>query len=253
MLHGKEEKPQGFVFTTRHMANPTGNGDLIRRQGANVSGLAGSYVTIDSIVQSSGWGTNDSVKSTSKSVDERGEVEPKQVFDEIKRETPDISFDNLDERIEAVEERIEILKEHLDESHLGDEHRALFYLKNRRKYVETRKKLPIDWAMTTSEAIDDLCKRYKLKIVPLKQFYTLVPKEGIKEMDRYTKAYQAITGDKPIFELVVKDTQPAAEERRKKDRDPILLANSPLGNHLFILGVWDEEVAIVDEIIYGFK
>lgn len=112
--------------------------------------------------------------------------------------------------------------------------------------------------MTTMDAIDHLCKTYKLKMVPLKQFYTLVPKEGIKEMGRYSKAYKAITGDEPIFQLIIKDNVKPKEDEKKpaqtrKDRDPILLANSPLGNHLFILGAWDDEVEIVDEIIYYGK
>lgn len=267
----QKDLPKGFVFTTRNLASPTGNGDRIRRSGSAAAPWDGNIITIDSISQ--GWSTNTNTNSYAGAAiavpsnygmqasnqpgqpsDQRKAVEPKEVFDEIKAEnTPEVSFENLDEKIAVVEERIGILKQHLDEGHLTDEHRALFYLKNRRAYLDTRKKNPMDWALTTEEAVDDLCKRYKLKIVPLKQFYTLVPKEGLKEMDRYTKAYKAITGDVPIYELVVKDTQPAAEERKKKDRDPILLANSPFGNHMFILGVWDEEVAVVDEIIYQGK
>lgn len=265
MLGKKEPKKGEYVFTTRHMAEPTGNGDRIRRGGGSGNSLDGTFITIDqltnsysatnSMVGSSAvYVPGDAVKSSKPgTTPERKEVEPKEVFNEIKRETPEISFDDLPYKIAAVEERIKILSEHLDPGHLKDEQRALFYLKNRQKYLETRDKYPLDWAITTTEAIDDLCKRYKLKVVPLKQFYTLVPKEGLDEMKKYSKAYKAMTGDEPIYELVVKDTPPANEERRKKDRDPILVANSPLGNHLFILGVWDDEVAIVDEIIYGFK
>lgn len=255
----KEDVKKPFVYTTAHMAEQTGNGARISRRSNTINN--GNFISIDSLTTNNQeWGISGSLVSvsggtgqTQTKVDERKAVEPKEVFEEIKTESPAISFDNLDEKIEAVGNRIEILKEHLDESHLGDEQKTLFYLKNRRKYLETRMKNPLDWAMTTTEAIDDLCKRYKLKIVPLKQFYTLVPEEGIKEMNRYTKCYKAITGDKPIFELIVKDTEEAKTEQRKKDRDPILVANSPLGNHLYIIGVWDEEVAIVDEIIYGLK
>lgn len=184
------------------------------------------------------------------------------MFKEIKTQPLDVSFDDLPAKISAVEARIEILREHLSDDHLGDEHRTLFYLRNRLKYLSTRKRNPLNWAMTTQDAIDDLCKTYKLKVVPLKQYYTLVPEEGVKEMDRYTRAYKAITGDVPIFNLVIKDVPPnepkkgdpaAKPQQRKKDRDPILFANSPLGNHLFVIGAWDDEVEIVDEIIYHGK
>lgn len=247
-------KPQPFVYTTSNMRNRTGNGDRIMP----VSGRRSNDTFFT-------WSSNDILtgvvggsEGSKKPADVRKETEPKAVFEELKAEsTPEVSFDLLPQKIKSVSERIGILKEHLDESHLMDEHRALFYLKNRQKYLSTMRKSPLDWATTTQDAVDDLCKRYKLKVVPLKQYYTLVPNEALREMERYTKAYQAITGDKPIFELVVKDTEALKPEDRKeavkKDRDPILLANSPIGNFLFVLGAWDEEVEFVDEIIYGVK
>lgn len=252
-------KPK-FVYTTRNLGRSTANGVRIGDAGA-ASPNNSDFIDLNSIVSNTQWVTTSSgvvsesptgsTKSTAPK-DERKVVEPKDVFEEIKRETPEISFENLDEKIAVVKERVKVLKEHIDESRLTDEHRTLFYLENRKKYLKTMKKNPLDWALTTREAVDDLNKRYKLRTVPLQQYYTLVPKEGIAEMKRFTAAYKAITGDEPIYELVVKETV-AAPEQKKKDRDPILLANSPLGNFLFIVGVWDDEVEIVDEIIYGFK
>lgn len=238
-------KNKEFVMTTQNMvASHTANGSVIS-----------NFINInDYTIFTLPDGTSDIVStgsgdSKSKKEDARKSVEPKAVFEEIKRETPEISFDRLDEKIKSVQERIGILEEHLDADHLKDERRVLFYLQNRQKYLKTKTKYPLDWAMTTREAVDDLCKNYKLKTVPLKQFYTLIPNLGLKEMKRYTSVYKAITGDEPIFEVVVKDIP----ETKKKDRDPILLANSPLGNFLFVLGVWDDEVEIVDEIIYQGK
>lgn len=270
------KRQTGFIFTSRNLANPTGNGDRILRRGGASGAPLTDYITLNEATSgaqlwysSNDVGTVSSVSSGSANgiastpgskqaaptAPVRKKVEPKEVFDEIKRETPEISFENLEEKIKVVTERINILKEHLGENHLRDEHQALFYLKNRLTYLKTMKKAPLDWAMTTQEAVDDLCKRYQLRVVPLKQYYTLVPKDGVREMDRYTKAYKAITGDNPIFELIIKDSDIKEEkkEQRKKDRDPIMVANSPLGDFLFIIGVWDDEVEIVDEIIYGLK
>ncbi len=277
----KEIKKPEFVFTTRHIARQTGNGERISGSGNNSGTLlfdTSQYAVVSEFIPSNiafSGGTNTNATqgvlsgpnpnvlvglSAGKSV-ERKAVEPKAVFEEIKRENVEIDFTNLDEKIKVVEERINILKEHLTTEHLQDEHRALFFLKNRRTYLKTQKANPLDWAMTTEEAVTDLCTRYKLRTVPLKQFYTLVPKDGIKEMDRYTKAYKAITGDLPIFELVIKENsfqdkpeeKKEVEKQRKKDRDPILLANSPLGNFMFVLGAFDDEIEVVDEIIYYGK
>lgn len=262
-------KKKGFMFTTRNLATHTGNGERISSQRESSTGSTG-FTTVESLVSDSSdyirystssgsiGGIMSTASQTAKEakVDERKEVEPKAVFEEVKREGLEPDFTNLDTKIKAVEGRISILKEHLSDDHLRDEHKALFFLKNRRKYLDTRKKTPLDWAMTNREAVDDLCKRYKLQTVPLKQYYTLVPNEGLKEMARFTKAYKAITGDLPIFELVIKDAEKKPEEaaaRKKKDRDPILLANSPLGDFMFVIGAWDEEVEFVDEIIYQGK
>lgn len=261
-----EGKKKAFMFTTRHLADQTGNGERISRDAhshAEVFTSIGDYITDSSTginYSAQAYGQlayGGSAKSTGeKKVDERKEVQPIEVFNEIKKEGLEPDFTRLDEKIKAIEDRIKILKEHLRDEHLTDEHKALFFLKNRRTYLKTMKKTPFDWAMTNRDAIDDLCKRYKLQTVPLKQYYTLVPNEGIKEMSRYTKAYEAITGDKPIFELIVKVDEAKVEEKKertKKDRDPILLANSPLGDFMFVLGAWDDEVEFVDEIIYQGK
>jgi len=249
------EKKKGFMFTTTNLGTQTGDGMRISDR---PQGNQSNFISIDSLyTQNVGIGTESpNTQKVEPPKDERKEVKPIEVFNEIKKEGLEPNFNNLDKKIKVITDRIEILKEHLSEEHLMDEHKALFFLKNRRKYADTRKKYPLDWAMTNREAVDDLCKRYKLQVVPLKQYYTLVPNDGLKEMNRYTKAYKAITGDKPIFELVIKEKEVEKKEektRTRKDRDPILLANSPLGNFMFVLGAWDEEVEFVDEIIYEGK
>jgi len=261
------KKKKEFVFTTLNIARHTGNGDRIGEERPITNFISVGNIIAETHDNDTSTGAmisriNEAVTNEQREdkpapvkEDVRKAVKPKDVFEEIKIKTPNISFDNLETKYNAVKERLDILKEHLDDNHLKDEHQTLFYLKNRMKYLKTMKKYPIDWAMTNREAIDDLCKRYQLKVSALKQYYTLVPKDGIKEMERYTKAYKAITGENPIFELIIKDSEVKEEraEQRKKDRDPILIANSPFGNFMFVIGAWDDEVEIVDEIIYGLK
>lgn len=262
----KRKKPK-FVFTTRNLAKGSdNNGEMLR------VGTAG-FMTLGDITSNFVLGTTTpsnrlmvesgipgiqvealNVSNLPSPKVERKQVKPIEVFSEIKKEDVIISFDNLDEKIKAVSERLKVLSEHLSEEHLKDEYATLFYLKNRQKYING--KYDFEWAMTTQEVIDDLCKRYKLKVVALKQYYTLVPKGGIMEMKRYTEQYKKLVGDVPIFELIIKDDDTQSDEdkqQRKKNRDPILLANSPFGNFFFVLGAWDDEVEVVDEIIYGLK
>ena len=255
---GKKKKK--FVYTTRELAKGSdNNGEMVRD--VQIFHTIGDIV---STTQSSGIYVSSGIPGISVEVPnvpnlpspkvERIAVKPIEVFDQIKKEDIIIDFSNLDEKIKVVQERLEVLSEHLSEEHLKDEYRALFYLKNRKRYAEG--KFNFEWAMTNQDAMDDLCKRYKLKIVALKQYYTLVPKEGVAEIKRYTQEYKKITNDLPIFELIIKDDNTQSDEdkqQRKKNRDPILVANSPFGNFFFILGAWDDEVEVVDEIIYYGK
>lgn len=256
MFNFFKKKEKKFRYTTADIANHTSNGDRITSWGNTTSQSVEGYIQMFSDLSSSTEAVSP-VMSETKKEQPRKVVNPVDVFKEIKEITPEISFENLEEKIAVVKERIKILSEHLDKEHLKDEMRCLFYLENRFKYLKTRKKNPFDWALTTREAVDDLCKRYSLKVVPLKQYYTTVPKEGVQEIDRYTNAYKVVAGDNPIFELIIKDTsdlpKEEAKKTTKKDRDPILLANSPFGNFLMILGAWDDEVEVVDEIIYNGK
>lgn len=240
-------KRNEYRYTTKDLiGHDTANG--MRVSGATTTG--GSFVSISDMTRSSVISSLSSDQAVTKvKKDKRKKVNPIDVFKEVEIEDIEISFDNLEEKIKAVTERVGILKEHLDEDHFKDEYKTVFYLQNRLKYLKLKKKHPLDWAMTNHDAIADLCTRYKLRKVPLKQYYTLVPKAGIDEIAWYTKQYKAIVGDDPIFELIIKDDV----KTEKKDRDPILLANSPLGNFYFVLGAWDDEVEIVDEIIYGNK
>lgn len=211
---------------------------------------------------------DDAVKNTKAKTPEQiaeearvAKIMPIEVFKELNDEDPKISFEDVERKITVVEERLKILREHLSDEELLDEHRALFFLKNRRTYLalqrgEDKERTEFDWALTNNEAVDDLCKRYKFERVSLKQYYTLVPEGGVKEIERFTALYKEVTGgDTPIIEIIKKIPQDKEQRTaaRKKDRDPILVANSPFSRALFVLGAWDEEVEVVDEIIYGLK
>jgi len=44
-----------------------------------------------------------------------------------------------------------------------------------------------------------------------------------------------------------------SEVSRERKKDPILLASSPFGKWFYILGAWDKEVEIVDDLVYHNK
>ena len=123
---------------------------------------------------------------------------------------------------------------------LGQEHTSISFLKARRK--DEKHKDKVKWAITNQEMIDKLCKRYKVQMVCLGDYYRLVPKEGVDEIEKFAEAMSNVSRTEPLFKLIISD-----EEQPK---DPILLAQSPFGNWWYVLGAWDKEVEIVDDLIY---
>jgi len=87
--------------------------------------------------------------------------------------------------------------------------------------------------------------------VSFRQYYSTIPKEAIDELEKFVHAYSKVSKLKPVLKLIIDDT-PKSPERGKK-KDPILLAGSPFGKWFYILGAWDKEVEIVDDLVYNNK
>lgn len=102
---------------------------------------------------------------------------------------------------------------------------------------------------TNDDRIQALLEKYDhLRIGPADDFIPEMPEDALELMVEYTKQVHAITGAKAVFYLIARDS----DFKRKKDargkRDPILLAQSPFGFYWQVLGAWDEEMLLLDEI-----
>jgi len=213
----------------------------------NSKGLFKNMWNIDNrmpiISSDSNWRLTTSDSKTEK--DERKEVRPIDIFEEIIGEKPIININNLDGQIKLVKERMSDLKKHLRNVTLNQEQTALNYLEARKKYAKHKEKFM--WGITNQDLIDKLCKKYKVRIAGIEGFYRNIPKEGVDEIKKFGEAFEKVTKCDPIFKVIIDD---GGKEDKK---DPILLAASPFGNWFYILGAWDKEVEIVDDLIYKGK
>jgi hypothetical protein len=175
--------------------------------------------------------------------DKRIVKKPVEVVQEIVKETPVLMLDGIDQQIKIVQKRIRILKE--QNCNVRDEEEALSYLKARTKYKKVHK--DFKWAISNQEMIDKLQKKYKVQLVGFAAYTKCVPNEALDELDKYLDAYHSIRKDDPELKLI---TDYEGPEHR---RDPILLARSPFGRWWYVLGAWDKEVEIVDDLIIKGK
>jgi len=64
-------------------------------------------------------------------------------------------------------------------------------------------------------------------------------------MKNYNKATDKLCGKQAVFYIIANKKD---FEKTDKRRDPILLAQSPFGHFWQILGAWDEECLIIEEL-----
>lgn len=175
----------------------------------------------------------------------RARKKPVEIFKEILSEVPKMDLTNLDEQIKIVKARKKVLKDYIGETSLEDENLAIEFLKARKKYLKYKDEF--GWAVTFEEKIDKLCKKYEVTLVNLSSYYKCVPMEGVKELEKFVKAYEKVSNNEPFFQLIID------EGGKEQKKDPILLASSPFGRWYYVLGAWDKEVIIVDALIYRGK
>jgi hypothetical protein len=122
---------------------------------------------------------------------------------------------------------------------------VLIRLENRKKY-ETEKDFFEEYPYTTSSKINEVVEANNyLKIGQVAQFVADMPKEAVAIMKEYNKATDRICGKQAVFYIIAdkKDF-----EKTTKRRDPILLAQSPFGHFWQILGAWDKEMLLLENL-----
>jgi len=186
---------------------------------------------------------NGSGGSQKSNVDTRVMKKPVEIVGEIVGEQPKMVLEDLGRQIKIVKRRISILEE--QSINAVDEKEALGYLQARKKFKKYSSKF--GWAITTQKKVDELCKKYKVMSVSFNNFYKNVPNEALDELEKFNDAWEYIKEELPTLSLIV-------DQGGKEDKkDPILLAKSPFGRWFYILGAWDKEVEIVDDLIYNGK
>lgn len=118
-------------------------------------------------------------------------------------------------------------------------------MENRKKYSSVKDFFD-EYPYTTSSRISDLVKKHDhLKLGKVEQFLADMPKEAVKAMKDYTAKTKELCDKKAIFYIIANKEDFKKTEKRK---DPILLAQSPFGHFWQILGAWDEEMLLLEEL-----
>lgn len=118
-------------------------------------------------------------------------------------------------------------------------------LENRRKYAKNRK-LFEEFPYTTTTRVNKLIKDHDhLQIGKIAQFIADMPKEATEIMKEYNKSCKELCDKQAVYYIVADKKDFKKSEGR---RDPILLVQSPFGHFWQILGAWDKEMLLLEEL-----
>ena len=168
-------------------------------------------------------------------------VKPIDVLHELETVPRPVDLDDLDKKIEILNMKKDLVKQEYTKRELEA---LVERLENRKQYAENREFFE-QFQNTDEFKIERLCNTHKLVMKESDIFIPEFPDEAILIMKEYTEQAEAITGQKTVFYVIA-----TKEDFRDADdkRDPILLAQSPFGFFYQILGAWDEEMILLQQL-----
>lgn len=179
------------------------------------------------------------------------EITPKEVF-QLKTLNDDafelkVGDEYIDAQIATFKDKLGMIKEAEYDMDRGtiEIMSMLMRMENRKKYKEFGEFYQ-QYPYTTTAKILELTKTHAhLRLGQVEQFMADMPKEAVDTMKGYTAHTKTMCEKEPIYYIIAnkKDFQ-----KTEKRRDPILLAQSPFGHVWQILGAWDEEMVLLEEL-----
>jgi len=212
------------------------------QNGAIVGGAAFGVDGFISTVNVSGNGTILGLPQSIEKKEPTAVLKPIEVLHELQRVPNKIDLENLEEKILTFKMRKKFIRHNnYAKKEVMD---MVVRLENRKQYEKFRHCFE-KYDRTTTDAIEKLVKKYHLVLKTTDLFIPKFPKEAIDIMEDYEENCQKLCNKKPIFYVIAK-----AEDFKKevKRNDPILLAQSPFGIYWDILGAWDKEILLLEEL-----
>lgn len=176
---------------------------------------------------------------------------PKAILHELETVPVPADFNELDSKLSTYMRIHDLIR--LDSSRGNREtiQDVIQRLQNRKKYMTDKKLREFfeQFKNTTDAALNHLLDNNQhLKIGPADDFIPEMPVDAHEKMLSYSDTVVSMCGAKPVFYLIAKISDFRQKGHERKGRDPILLAQSPIGFYWQIIGAWDEEMTLVNDL-----
>jgi hypothetical protein len=168
-------------------------------------------------------------------------IKPIDVLEELETVPTPFSLELLEEKLSVLRDKERLITQEYSKHEVVA---LIERLENRKKYADNADFFA-PFANTTDENIDKLLGKYDLVMKEADLFIPEFPDTAIAIMTQYTAKVVELCGKQPIYWVIA---QPELFKERYKQRDPILLVQSPFGFYWQILGAWDKEMLILSEL-----
>lgn len=168
-------------------------------------------------------------------------IKPIDVLDELEKIPKIFSLEMIDEKISILKDKSELISQEYTKREIES---LISRLENRKKYKEYSdfyKKFD----NTDDAKIEKLLEKYDLVMKTSDIFIPEFPDEAIAIMKEYTEKTLNLCEQKPVFYVIA---EPEKFRKADEKRDPILLVQSPFGFYWQILGAWDKEMIMLNEL-----
>lgn len=153
----------------------------------------------------------------------------------------------VDAQVSDFKDKLKMIKSEEYDMRRGVDEIAsvIIRFENRKKYADVKGFFE-EFPYTTTSKINGVIGAHSyLKLGQIAQFIADMPKEAVEIMKKYNANTDKVCGKQAVFYIIAnKDDFKKSEKRR----DPILLAQSPFGHFWQILGAWDKEMLMVEEL-----
>lgn len=169
-------------------------------------------------------------------------LKPIDVFHELETIPTPITLENLEEKIAVLNMKKEFIRSNAyAKKEVVD---MVTRLENRRKWDEYSYFFN-KFDNTDTDKVNALVNKYNLVLKTADLFIPKFPKEAMDIMKDYKDNVKRLCGKSPIFYVIAEMEMFKKEDKRN---DPILLVQSPFGIYWQILGAWDKELILLEEL-----
>jgi hypothetical protein len=181
-------------------------------------------------------GSNDDTVKTLKKA-----VKPIDVLSELEMPPRDIDLEGIDQKIEILK----LKKDLVSQRYVSRDIEGIMErMENRKKYLQY-KDFFCKFNTTTQAKVEELLEKYVLELHPLDIFVPELPDEVIRIITDYQNKSMALSGKKSLILVIATSDN---FQKLNKDRDPIILAQSPFWYGYDILGAYDKEMLLLSEL-----